>query len=850
MAFESFQMNIKLTDYGYQKVMALDGAPIGIKYIGLGKGNAENTAGYDVNFRQSQTALAHPVIIKQIDSSQKESYVEDGQNLARIDTATIFAGNENFDVRELGYYDENENGDVGELVYVWSSSDPEEIYAPKRSKIHLVVSISQHLLFSEEAGAITVVDAGVPFELFLQPLKDSFEEEIGGVAAHIIEWKLQQAAEKIELRETFSNLDQIIAQNKREASLKSDLISTKVEENKLSIDGLLRLGETLTYASWSMFDYMTEVNRIHFGSGVTHARGYEYGGDSAYNLPTTIGYSAYNGHDHGNIENLVGTAEFGVMWNGIYFRLRHNDDGLYRHANVGAESFDERVPLDPPSEPSDIEAATTASEKCDIAENYIRIMAGELPQDAVDDYANSARWIMSGVEVYPEVYNPEESLRDPFPGHRHQINVSTLPELFKQEQFYNNGGHKNIRENSVGIAMAINDVDEDGNPVVVLWRYRFISADVGSLAEYPIADTLDYYEDTSYGARYGQTIEQIKASRSCRFRVKQRLATSNVDNFYQPELIDEMIAKIPGLDGYGNTLTESYEYYGANDQLKKYGEPETPLKAGNYNRFYTMTGNDASNRSNAKRGFQDDRMWVARTTDPRIKQTKFGSTVLGFSGFIPLELNIQSFLNGNFNPHGIEDKSGEYTHQEFMALVADGYGRTQDKPLPGHNNFFYFYKSPADIFDGETPTDPADTTVSGGLWITCADGLARKHFPSGYRYFLPTTNLIGEQLRTRYPIYYSAEEGSESFKHLSAVQHNQDKLAAHVISGKLDSARSKIDLREAHEEQRHSEEKVSANEERLDSNEAYTNMIKSDQYFLVAHIIGSKLDIANLKKST
>ena len=178
MAFESFQMNIKLTDYGYQKVMALDGAPVGIKYIGLGKGNADNTAGYDVNFRQSQTALAHQVIIKQIDSSQKESYVEDGQNLARIDTATIFDGNENFDVRELGYYDEDENGDVGQLVYVWSSADPEEIYAPKRSKIHLVVSISQHLLFSEEAGAITVVDAGLPFELFLQPLKDDFEESL------------------------------------------------------------------------------------------------------------------------------------------------------------------------------------------------------------------------------------------------------------------------------------------------------------------------------------------------------------------------------------------------------------------------------------------------------------------------------------------------------------------------------------------------------------------------------------------------------------------------------------------------------------------------------------------------
>lgn len=558
-----------------------------------------------------------------------------------------------------------------------------------------------------------------------------------------------------------------------------------LDELALSVEQVIEANEVLTYASWSMFDYITELNRLHFDSGITHSRGYEQGGNNPYNLPTTIAYSAYNGHDHGNIENLVGTAEFGVMWNGIYFRLRHNDDGLYRHADVGDESFDNRVALNPPAEPVDIAAAGSAEEKCELAEKYLKVMAGQLPQTDVADYENSARWIMTGIEVYPEVYTPGQSLKDPFAGHRHQINVDTLPELFKQEAFYNNGGHKNIRENSLGIAMAINDVDENGNPVVVLWRYRFISADVGSLADYPINDLLDYYPDGVYEAKLGQEIRTIKKSRSCRFRVKQRLGESNVTTWNRPELIDELIAKIPGLNGYGNTLTEEYEYYGANDQLKQYGDPDTPLAAGYYNRFYTMTGNDASNRRNAKRGFSDDRMWTARTTDPRIKQTTFGDIELGFSGFIPLELNIQSFFNGNFNPHGLEDKSDEFTTQEFIEMVSAGVGSTEDNPLPGYNNKFYFYKSPADIFDGDTPTDPADTTISDGLWFACADGAARKHYPSGYRYFLPTTDLIGEALRTRYPIYYAAEEGSEAFKYLSAAKKDQQSLLAHIIDLKL-----------------------------------------------------------------
>jgi len=177
MAFESFQLNLKLTEYGFQKVMALDGKPVGIKYIALGKGNATNTAGFNVDFRDTKDVLPHIGIMKQIDSSQKESYVENGEQLARIDTATIFDGDENFDVRSLGFYDEDENGEPNKMVYVWSDSDPEIIYAPKRPKIHLVISISQHLLFAEEATAVTVIDAGIPFELFLQPLKDDFDSQ-------------------------------------------------------------------------------------------------------------------------------------------------------------------------------------------------------------------------------------------------------------------------------------------------------------------------------------------------------------------------------------------------------------------------------------------------------------------------------------------------------------------------------------------------------------------------------------------------------------------------------------------------------------------------------------------------
>lgn len=542
----------------------------------------------------------------------------------------------------------------------------------------------------------------------------------------------------------------------------------------------------LTYASWSQFAYVTELNRLNGQSGIMAARKYEYTGDHAFHQPTAIGYSPYNGHDHGNIKNLVGTAEFALMANGVMCRARHNDDGLYQTSKVGTD-FDQRQLIEPPALPADIAAATTPAAKIELAKKYLQVLNGDLPSSAVGHYADAFQWVMTGIEVYPEVYQHGESLRDPFAGHRHQINVETLPELFRQEEFYNQGGHKNIRENSVGIAMAINDVDEQGNPVVVLWRYRFISAPVGSLAAYPIDDTLEYFNDPITGTRWNKSHDSILASRLARFRVKQQKGSESAEGHYsRPSLIDELIQKIAGLEGYGNDLTERYQYYGANDLLKEYGKTE-PLKAGYYNRWYTMSGVDASNRRHAMRGFHDDKLWVALTNNPRIKQSKFGNYSYGFSYFLPLEMHIQSFFNGNFNPYGVKDLTEEYSSVEIRNLYAQGKGRTEDNPLEGYHNWFFYYQNPADLFSDDIPKDPADTTVNGGVWLRCADGKARKHFPSGYGYFLPTKTILGKNIRTRYPIYFSHHEGSEAYKYSKVVRDDICKMAALSVAHTTDS---------------------------------------------------------------
>lgn len=184
MGFKSFQLNLKLTDVGYQKIMALDGKPVNLTEIALGKGNSAGDNGYEVHFKDDHTSLQNEVVRRQVDSHQKEGYTDDkGNQLARLDFATIFSDDSSFDVWEMGFFD-----DEGDLIYIWSQERKailddqnkvtgyEGYFAPKRTNIHLVVSVSQHLLFEEEASSVIVKDAGLPFELFLQPLKDEYNQ--------------------------------------------------------------------------------------------------------------------------------------------------------------------------------------------------------------------------------------------------------------------------------------------------------------------------------------------------------------------------------------------------------------------------------------------------------------------------------------------------------------------------------------------------------------------------------------------------------------------------------------------------------------------------------------------------
>ncbi len=142
---------IELTDVGYQKTLKTNGVAITIKELALG--SASSNAGYSVGFRDSRTELVNEVVRKQIDASKRD------EEQGKIDFAVLFDGDEEFDVWELGFFDED-----GDLVYIWSHET--EKFAPKSKFLQLAISLSlwvRHINISQ----VTVQDAGQPWELFL-----------------------------------------------------------------------------------------------------------------------------------------------------------------------------------------------------------------------------------------------------------------------------------------------------------------------------------------------------------------------------------------------------------------------------------------------------------------------------------------------------------------------------------------------------------------------------------------------------------------------------------------------------------------------------------------------------------
>lgn len=622
----------------------------------------------------------------------------------QLDLSAAAQGAEEFWVREVGIYDE-----AGRLVFVWS--DPVTALGYKSAPSRFLVGLS--LIITEvPLGGLTIVDQGQPLNLAIGDIEDDLSgEHPQGGAYH---FPLTQAIER-------------------------DWVDQS-----------------------SAWEYHAEILRGLGQSGIYLTRQYSRAGTEAFNRAFDGAYAALNIHDHPNYPGMPGMAELSAVLNGYYLRTRHND---YKLVSAAPGDYLATTPVAPPAVPSSVNDAIGVAAQVDEMRAYFQALAAR--NIALRDYRAAFRWTLSVLEIWPELVDGDE-LADTFDSFRHQLDTTNLVAQLAQALRLNNSGHKGRFENVAFIPASIRQVGVTGKPQWVVWRYRIIAADVGSVGDYPVEQLLTAVDRPGERWHFGKTAEEIAAGRSARFRLNKALSIDpTVGAYAATDLLDTLMGKVSGLDGAGANLAERYLDSGSTMTLTKWGSAEA-LNAAAYNRRYAMPS-DASARTNAMRGFNDPTLFVAATTRAEVAPFVADGYTYRFSYAIPLELILRTPLEG-WNPHGIP---------EVANITGDG--NTAATAYNGHKDNAYHYLTPAELFAGDPPTpDPADT-ATGVKYVKDSGGVGRLVRGAGIRTFLPTIDGVGN-LRIRYPIYPLFHEGSHAQAMLDAAMGDITRTMAQALN--------------------------------------------------------------------
>ena len=393
------------------------------------------------------------------------------------------------------------------------------------------------------------------------------------------------------------------------------------------------------------------------------------------------------------------------------------------------------------------------------------------------DYTSHFFWSLSYIEMWFEQLGDE--LTDPFASFRHTIDAETMRELLAKNVYLSQGGHKNRFENIPFFGQVIRFVDDEGVPHIGTLKYRMVTKNVGNVDEFDPQECLDQRKDYATYKRYGyNSFADMRKDRRARFRFKHHRDANNRVSMAtsSPGILDEMMQKIPGLDGPSAVLMEDYDEYGHQDTLTEYGNT-MPLNSAKYSRFYSFEHHDASNRQNAKRGFNDPMMFVAQTTRPEVVDLTVGTETKRFSYSMPFELILRTPLEA-WNPYDIEGYSDN--RDTFGAAHAG----TQADPYPGYNDSHYYGFTPDFFFAGPTAVqDPADTDPHE-FWVSSemGNGAAVKVRSSGVHIHQPPIAGVsfgddavhgynhsnGGILRTRFPVYSTFWEGNATHAEMDA----------------------------------------------------------------------------------
>lgn len=341
-----------------------------------------------------------------------------------------------------------------------------------------------------------------------------------------------------------------------------------------------------------------------------------------------------------------------------------------------------------------------------------------------------------------------------------------------------------MSENLAFLPTTIMRFENDTIPVFAQWNYRILCHKLKThvpLTKFKVED------DIATRMMRKQTLQKYKNSRSARFQMDLGMAPSS-DQFNEKEtnrgFLDLLMEEVPGKNNYGPAI-----YDGGFDAQVMEMDGKSRKDVSRYHRWFKLAKKDAMGRQSSHRGYADQFLFAAKTTQSRIaglrmkmcpkKKGQKKTCIVRdekWSYAIPLEIIYLTPLS-QWNPYNITYKSK--CLGDNLNIGDERVGRGQCAKMSSARKYAcdkFYYLTPSAFFSGKPgERDPADTSKSGGACLLDSQGNGVTAHASGTRIILPEINGVGV-LRQRYPISPIHGHGSPVWKNLNAlrdiVMHN------------------------------------------------------------------------------
>ena len=510
--------------------------------------------------------------------------------------------------------------------------------------------------------------------------------------------------------------------------------------------------------------YSEERLRTEGRSGVKSKR-FRYTGTRPFHSDTYSHKQFLQMTDKANLKHTIGMGEIHAVLNGLEFRTRHADYGMYQPSRTSKDfnAFSE-IPM--PDVPPEVLDKETTEEQ--MQEMRLWFRAWKDQDDSVRDFRKYFKPVMCYLEG--QWNKPQdEGIKEPYESDISYIIARNYSELHRKARWMAYTGSKNNEENYSFQPTSLIDMIDDVTPVFAQWNYQIRCH---PLSQYVYTSRFRLVDDIAARVGLYNTKEEYRNSRGARFQLNPEDENQFDEGHITKEVLDELMEEIPGKDNYGAFLEDTaFGLIG-----REYDDPTTTLNAANYHRWFIVDAKGANGNQNRHRGFADTHLFMAMTSqDEVITQTAHDKCEKDehnewvcsdtysqkWSYAIPLEIIYLTPL-AKWNPYNIRFSAKENQCSSCTGgpTVETAYTHASDKE---------FYLTPSEFFTGKLP--PGDGADSSGRSVGMLDANGDVQFvrASGVHVIMPEIEGVG-MLRQRYPIAPVHQEGDAVWKELEALK--------------------------------------------------------------------------------